>query len=157
MIEKVISGAQNGADIGGLVAARRHGIPTGGWMPRGFATLDGPRPGYAALYGVREHSSPRYPPRTYQNVLDSDGTIRFAADFSSPGEICTLKAIDRYDRPHFDVSLRDVDPDSLRRCVAWLAEHAIRVLNVAGNTERTHPGCQAKVEYYLGKVFGHHG
>ena len=35
---KVISGGQTGADQAGLVAARRFGIPTGGWMPRGWKT-----------------------------------------------------------------------------------------------------------------------
>jgi hypothetical protein len=30
--ERVVSGGQTGADQAGLIAARRFGIPTGGWM-----------------------------------------------------------------------------------------------------------------------------
>ncbi len=43
--------------------------------------------------------------------------------------------------------------------VVFTAENPdqIKILNVAGNTERTHPGCQEKVEYYLGKVFEYLG
>ena len=40
-------------------------------MPRGFRALDGPRPEFAELYGVREHTSDRYPPRTALNVKES--------------------------------------------------------------------------------------
>jgi hypothetical protein len=55
MCPKLISGFQTGADIGGAETARRFGIPTEGVMPKGFKTLDGPRPEYAKLYGVTEH------------------------------------------------------------------------------------------------------
>ena len=36
MLSRIISGGQTGADEGGLMAAALLGIPTGGWMPRGF-------------------------------------------------------------------------------------------------------------------------
>ena len=62
--EKVISGGQTGADQAGLIAAEKAGITTGGWMPKGFRTLDGPNPGLAARFGLREHPSEEYPPRT---------------------------------------------------------------------------------------------
>jgi hypothetical protein len=52
MLECVISGFQTGADIAGIFAARDHGIPAGGAVPRGFLTEDGPRPDYAELYGA---------------------------------------------------------------------------------------------------------
>lgn len=58
LIIKVISGGQNGADIAGVRTARRYGIPTGGTMPAGFKTLDGPRPQYADLYSICEAESP---------------------------------------------------------------------------------------------------
>lgn len=92
-IERVISGGQTGADQGGLVAAKSLGIPTGGFLPKGCTTLDGPRPDLLMAYGLEEHESSEYPPRTYANVQASAGTIRFAADFNSAGERCTLKAI----------------------------------------------------------------
>ena len=78
MLIQVISGGQTGADLGGLIAARAFSLRTGGWMPMGFLTLDGPQPDLAKLYGLQEHSSASYPPRTRRNVQQSDATIRFA-------------------------------------------------------------------------------
>ena len=49
MIDRVISGGQTGADQAGWRAAKASGIPTGGWMPKGFLTEDGPRPEFAGL------------------------------------------------------------------------------------------------------------
>lgn len=149
MITKIISGAQTGADIAGLHTAKKFGIETGGWMPRGFITQDGPRPQYQEWYGIAEHSSHLYPPRTYLNVKESDGTMRFAANFHSSGELCTLKAIRQYNRPCFDVDLLHPEPHSIQKAIAWISDNNIRVLNVAGNAERTHPGTRLKVSGYL--------
>jgi hypothetical protein len=91
MLERVISGFQTGADIAGIYAARAHGIPTGGAMPRGFLTEDGPRPDYAELYGAVELPTPSYPERTRRNVADGDGTLWFG-DWHSPGGKATLDA-----------------------------------------------------------------
>jgi hypothetical protein len=53
MIAKVQSGGQTGTDVAGVRAARRLGIPTGGVMPKGWKTLDGPRPEYATMVSKR--------------------------------------------------------------------------------------------------------
>lgn len=153
MIEKLISGAQTGADLGGLKAAKTAEIATGGWIPKGFITLDGPRPEYAELYGIQEHTSDKYPPRTFANARDSDGTMRFAAKWDSPGEICTLKAINQYKKPHFDVDLLNPEPRSVHKAAMWIVTNGIKVLNVAGNAEKTHHGTEAKVVGYLGMLF----
>ena len=79
---KVISGGQTGADQAGLVVARRFGIPTAGWMPRGWKTSAEPNPHLGREYGLREHTGD-YAERTAANVRDSDGTIRFAGSFRS--------------------------------------------------------------------------
>src|SRR3954468_5873601 len=91
MIERVISGFQTGADQAGIRAARAHGIPTGGAMPKGFLTEDGPRPEFAEIYGAVELPTASYPDRTEQNVRDSDGTLWFG-DWHSPGGRATLDA-----------------------------------------------------------------
>ena len=41
MIEKIISGAQTGADRAALDAAIELGIPHGGWVPKGRLAEDG--------------------------------------------------------------------------------------------------------------------
>jgi hypothetical protein len=53
MIELVITGGHTGADQAGLRAARACGIPTGGWVPRGWLTEAGPAP-WLADWGLIE-------------------------------------------------------------------------------------------------------
>ncbi|MBY0457467.1 MAG: putative molybdenum carrier protein [Gemmataceae bacterium] len=150
-LEWVISGGQTGADRGGLIAAKAAGIRTGGWMPAGFRAQDGFHPEFAKRYGMYEHASDRYPPRTERNVWGSDATLRFARDWNSPGEVLTLDLCERYGRPHLDV-----DPDGAVtpvQVVEWLIANDVRVLNVAGNSERTAPGIEAFVAKFLAEVF----
>ncbi len=145
-LEKIVSGGQTGADIGGILAAVDKGLKTGGVLPNGWRTQDGAKPEYAELYGMTEHTSPNYPPRTFQNVRDSDGTIRIAADLNSSGERCTMKAINQYDKPHFDVWVRDpvvyttLETQTPNALAKWIVEKGIKTLNVAGNSEKTAPG-----------------
>lgn len=152
MIEKVISGGQIGADIAGVRTAKLFGIPTGGTMPKGFLTLDGLRPEYRLLYNMEEHTSPSYPPRNKKNVRDSDGTIRFAFNFHSAGEIATKRFIDALGKPYLDIHLYSPKSNNnrLSRCVAWLEKYNIKVLNVAGNANKE---TGEMTEIYLTKLF----
>jgi len=134
MIKKVISGGQIGADAAGVITAAKFGIPTGGCMPKGYKTIDGTNPKFAKLYGLRESLSPSYAVRTEANVMEADGTIRFAISFKSPGEKCTLKAIKKHDKLYIDVDI--LNPISHEEVVDWIHEHNIEVLNVAGNGNR---------------------
>lgn len=88
---------------------------------------------------MREHESPQYPPRTALNVRDSDVTIRIATNFESPGEKLTLKMIRQYGKEHFDVDPMD---ESLmpEQIVEWIRDNNAKVINVAGNSERSSPG-----------------
>ncbi len=134
MLKKIISGGQIGADIAGLIVGKEFGLETGGCMPNGFLTKSGPRPEYVDMFGVYEHKSPKYPPRTYENAKMSDGTIRFANNFNSRGELCTLKAIKQYDKPYFDV---DIDsPPPVSDLIGWIVNNKIETLNVAGNANK---------------------
>ena len=150
MLRKVISGGQTGADQAGLLAAVECGIPTGGWLPHGCATEDGPRPDMLEEYGMIEYSG-GYAPRTAANVRNSDGTIRIAHSLSSPGERCTLKAIRKYDKLHIDVDV--TSPRPYEEVVRWIEENNIEILNVAGNRESTFPGMAKFAQEYLSKVF----
>jgi hypothetical protein len=150
MIVKIISGFQRGADIAAIRAAKAKGLETGGCMPLNFLTLDGPMPQYATLYGATQHSSAKYPPRTYQNVRDSDGTMRFAIDWQSRGELCTLKAITSYGKPYHDVDLAmPWTEETLIAATRWIIKHDIRVLNVAGNAIRT---IEPRVELFVTQI-----
>ena len=98
MLEKIISGGQTGADQAGWRPARTCGLGTGGWMPRGFLTEDGPRPDFAVLYGAREMTIAEYPPRTRRNARDGDATLWFG-DTVTPGARTTLAACRGLGRP----------------------------------------------------------
>ena len=47
MLDRIITGGQSGADQVGWRVARAFDIPTGGWMPKGYLTEEGPRPEFA--------------------------------------------------------------------------------------------------------------
>lgn len=151
MLKKVISGGQTGADVAGLETAKKFGYETGGMMPFGYKTLDGSKPTYKELYGIVAHSSSSYVPRTRNNVKESDGTIRLAYDFGTRGEICTLRAIEDYKKPHFDVDLND--PPDVSDVLQWLKDKNITILNVAGNSEQSCPGTHEAASKYLSSVF----
>jgi hypothetical protein len=146
-LTKVISGAQTGADQAALRAAKKLGIATGGWVPKGCRTEDGPRPDLIDEFGLTETETDDYVERTHLNIEHSDGTIRFAADFNSIGERCTLRGIRKYKKPYFDfdISKHYRFADLLR----WVWDNNIHVLNVAGNRESKHPGIGKTVEEFL--------
>lgn len=148
ILRRVISGGQNGVDLAALRAAKTLGFATGGLMPYGWLTLDGPRPEYAAEFGMLECRLKGYPPRTSANVGDSDFTLRIARDFNSSGEKCTLKAIHVHKRPHADIQISPAWTYAAHDVSAAVTAihdrythvgHPI-VLNVAGNSEKTAPG-----------------
>ena len=160
MITKVISGGQVGADLAGLRAAEAAGIPTGGYAPDGFKTQHGPNLDLRDRYGLVDCGK-GYAYRTELNVQHSDGTIRFAVNFNSPGERCTWKALLKHHKPYFDVAFTwhpglpggwEIDPEaSPHWAKVWIADHNIKVLNVAGNAKTE---LEPLVERYLAEIFG---
>ena len=143
---KIVSGGQTGADQGGLEAGKYLGLETGGWMPKNFMTEDGPRPDFVARYGVREHSSPRYPPRTTANVRDAQATVWFGKT-GSAGYRCASAACNKYERRLLVVC----SPKDLRD---FIEAHRIRILNVAGNRESKNPGLRELVIRTFLEAFG---
>ena len=141
---RIVSGGQTGADQAGWRAARACGLPTGGWMPRGFETEDGPRPEFAAEFGAVEAAG-GYKVRTEANACDSDATVWFG-DPTSPGGVATLRACRTLGRPVFLVAAGRTRPSEL---AGWIVRHFVGVLNVAGNRESTEPGIGARVERFL--------
>lgn len=104
----------------------------------GFRTLTGSRPDLSIRFGLTEYPSYYYNERTDANVFMSDGTVRFAADFLSSGEKCTLAAIKKYNKPYYDVSM--LYPPNYNLFIKWLVDNNVKTLNVAGNSEQTAPG-----------------
>lgn len=131
---KIISGGQSGADLAGLDVAKELKIETGGWAPKGWKTSNGPQQKFLEGYGLIEHTD-GYKGRTIQNVRDSNATIRLAVDFETPGEICTLNAINSCKKPWIDVNLLDQRP--IQDIIEFLVLVKPSILNIAGNTQDT--------------------
>lgn len=153
ILTKVISGAQTGADIAGLKAAKEVGIETGGMMPMNFYTERGHKPQYSTLYGVIESYSKGYQHRTEQNILNSDGTVVFANNFASPGTKMTLGLCKKLNKPVLSVNTNKVNKNTNKTIVRWLLDNHISILNVAGNRESKAPGIERLVEAMLIDVF----
>src|SRR5580700_2308068 len=100
ILRKIISGGQTGADEAALRVAKELGLETSGWMPRGFRTEVGPRPDLALTYGLQEHHSGRYQPRTYSNVIFSDNTLIFG-NLNSPGCRLTIYYCRKLDKDFY--------------------------------------------------------
>lgn len=143
ILTKVISGGQIGADIAALRAAKEFGIPTGGTMPHGWTIISGNKPEYETEYGMVECKNYGYPARTEANVIEADGTIRFAYDWHSFGEKCTLKYLTKYNKTYRNIHLdRGTGTialangsESAYTTAMWIIRNDIQILNVAGNAE----------------------
>jgi hypothetical protein len=148
-LQKVISGGQTGADQGGLLAAWRKNIKTGGTAPEGWATTAGPNPLLQCLGLVAQGTLKT---RTEWNIKDSDGTVILTERFSSPGSVLTRNLCIKHSKPLLDIDikltslehtfdpLRGAERTALNqageRLYQWIQENQITVLNVAGNRER---------------------
>lgn len=159
LLEQVISGGQTGADRAALLAAESLNIPTGGWMPKGFQAADGCHPDFATRFGVREHPSPLYPPRTRANILAACATLCLEGVTHSRGVTLTRNLASKAQKPLLRVAFA---PDSqgliqanlpANEVIAWIHSIQIRVLNVAGNEESRAPGLQEAARLFLLKAF----
>jgi hypothetical protein len=140
MIHKIISGAQYGADQAGLKVALDLGLQTGGMVPKGWITKFGTKPQLSKLGLIEHPTSSKYPGRTRWNAKNSDATLRFAFDFTTAGEECTLRAIEKYEKPYFDINLHEIRTGEsliIFDVVDFLQEHNVEVLNIAGNCGNT--------------------
>lgn len=146
-VRKIISGGQTGADRAGLVAALNLGVAVGGTVPKGRSTDTGPLSDYEmGRFGLVESKYASFPPRTRANVKEADGTVIFG-NTRSPGSRLTLRLCDDYNKPH----LVNPEPITLRQ---WAKQWDIKVLNVAGNRERTNPGIYRRTLAVLVEALG---
>lgn len=141
---KIISGGQTGADMGGLLGARDAGIRTGGWAPKGWITELGPNPKLNS-FGLIQHSSPNYPPRTKMNCQDADLTVIFG-DVKSTGSRLAIDICKSDDIPYL------LNPDSQE-----LYSHAemlnAEIINIAGNRASKEVGIEERVRKIVREAF----
>ncbi len=131
MLKKIISGGQTGADVAGLDAAIKHGIPHGGAIPKGRLTENGVLP---EKYNLQEMNSKSYPKRTEKNVFDSDGTVIFTHGKLTGGSLLTRKKALQHGKPvmHLDMGKVAV-VKGIELLKTFIHENEIEILNVAGS------------------------
>jgi hypothetical protein len=126
----IVTGGQTGVDRGALDAAMEAHEQCGGWCPDSRQSEDGVIP---ERYPVRELPGAGYAGRTRRNVSDSDATL--VLDFSSGcrGTQLTVECARELGRPLLVLDATAMDPLAAAvRVGAFIEEHDIRVLNVAG-------------------------
>jgi Circularly permutated YpsA SLOG family len=135
MLEKIISGGQTGADRAALDWAIARSIPHGGACPKGRRAEDGAIPEKYVLTELRAVS---YPARTERNVMDADGTLIATVRAKlTGGSKITLSFARAHEKPCLHV--HEGEEDAAHKVAAFVREHGIRTLNVAGPRESTEP------------------
>jgi Circularly permutated YpsA SLOG family len=152
---RVVSGGQTGADTAGLLAARAVGLLTGGFAPKGWITEIGPRPALSR-FGLVQHTSDKYPPRTAANIKHSHATLIIATNLDG-GSALTAKLCDSMFKPMLHIEADDLQSaNTTSKVVSWIfglsGKHDL-VLNVAGNRESRTPGIQRDATAFLKRVF----
>ena len=142
---KIISGGQTGADLGGITLAQDLGFETGGWAPKGWVTSEGHKEELLKSFGLIE-SENDYKGRTWENVRDSNATIRLAVDLESPGEKCTMDAINYFKKPWIDIDL--LNPKPVQEVIEFLVLVKPAILNIAGNTQGKNGQDIARMTYF---------
>ena len=140
-ILKIVSGGQTGADRAALDFAIAHGIPNGGWCPRGRLAEDGI---IAARYQLIETPSDDTAQRTEWNVRDSDATVIFsvAAELTGGSQL-TAQLANRLNKLCLHLSR---DRDGVRapeKLATFLSRHRVEILNIAGPRASNEPEAAA--------------
>ena len=147
---KIVSGGQTGAERAALDWALAHGVECGGWCPKGRKAEDGP---IDPKYPLKETPSASYLQRTEWNVRDSDATVLFSIEPTLTGG--SLKTVDfarKHKEPQLHLCARDkAAPDKLK---AFIQDHGVKVLNVAGPRASKEPGVGDFVMRLLDEILG---
>jgi hypothetical protein len=150
MITKIISGGQTGADQAALDVAIEHGIPHGGWIPKGRKTEAGPLP---EEYQLQEMPTDSYPKRTEKNVIDSDGTLIISHGELTGGSGYTREMALKHGRPSLHIDLDVINGFRAAQAITtWIADQGIKVLNVAGPRASKDPKIYEAVKKVLTAV-----
>jgi hypothetical protein len=129
-LRQIISGGQTGVDRGALDAAIARGMKIGGWCPADRSAEDG---AIAPQYPLLPAPKPGNRERTLRNVVDSDGTLILYFATLVGGTQETLRFCMELQRPYLLIDASEVPPArAAERSKAFVAEHQIEVLNVAG-------------------------
>lgn len=141
---RIISGGQTGADRAALDWAIQHGIPHGGWCPKGRRADDGVIPD---CYNLVEAPGRNYRQRTTWNVRDADATLIITLHkILAGGSHYTAQQAKKLRRPWLHVFPGEHWYEELQE---FCEQHQIHTLNVAGPRAASAPGIEAFVRRVL--------
>lgn len=153
----IISGGQTGADYGALLGAKSLGIQTGGYAPFGFRTERGPVPDLGRVFGLQEHSSEEYAPRTAENIKLADATVLISMTGAPErGTKLTEKLCTELRKPCLRISI-PFSRFSYIAPVEWYciwANEYLDCINFAGNRESIAPGIERWTQGFIRALFG---
>ena len=148
MLTKIVSGGQTGADRGALDAALARDFPCGGYCPSGRRAEDGPIP---ERYPLEELTSRQYQTRTRRNVETSDGTLIVSAEPLTGGTRLTADHAEKKNRPWISIPPEfPLSDETGQRLLAWMTNHDVEVLNVAGPRASSAPEIHAVTQRIVG-------
>ena len=147
-LSKIISGGQTGADRAALDFAIEHGIPHGGWIPKGRLTEVGSLP---EKYCLNEMTTKSYPKRTEKNIVDSDGTLIVSHGKMTGGTLLTWELAEKHRKPciHIDLNVKTI-ADGALLLMDWIICNKISALNVAGPRQSKERKIYSAVKELLG-------
>ncbi|MDH4350305.1 MAG: putative molybdenum carrier protein [Gemmatimonadota bacterium] len=154
LIREIQSGGQTGVDRAALDAAMAHGIPYGGWIPRGRLAEDGVVPD-RYIYMV-ETVETDYAARTERNVQTADATLVIHFGPLEGGSLLTAELAARFNKPCLTIDLDTEQQDqALQATRAWLTALAAQVrLNVAGPRASVAPDGYGRARAFLEALLG---
>lgn len=147
---KIISGAQYGADLGGLLAAEKLGLETGGHCPLNCRTQYGDRRAFIDRFNLKETKTANYTVRTQLNVQNSDITLILSPNATSSGTKLTMDYCVKHDKKFI---LLNPITDSPDLAISFIKKHTPHVINIAGNRENTGKTLTKSVAKFCTKVF----
>lgn len=147
---KIISGGQTGVDIGALVGARKAGIPTGGNAPKGYKTEKGNQSEILRSFGLIEHPSEKYPPRTKENIKNSCATLILVTNVNSAGTKLAIDHCKLIGRPFLVVNPFH---DTIKLTTDFINMHQPSILNIAGHRQSTSIGIAEKTVEFVFNLF----
>ena len=146
----IVSGGQTGVDRGALDAALAAGAPCGGWCPEGRAAEDGMIP---FRYPLTILPGAGALERTRQNVIDSDATLVLNHGPLQGGSLRTVEFCSDHDKPVLVIQCARQGLDAcLQASRAFVTDHGVLVLNVAGPRASHWPGGQAFARTVVGAL-----
>lgn len=139
-------------DRAALEWALANGFPHGGWCPKARRAEDGPIP---PQFQLQETAAKSPVVRTRRNVRDSGGTVIFSKrpDLSA-GTAETSAFARKMGKPLLHLVSSMTIAEAAAVLNAFVTEHGITVLNVAGPRESEEGGNGIFVQAVLSRAFG---